>query len=444
MKEKIKNIKTKREKKNKEINLKNKKGITLIALIITIIVLLILAAVSIATLTGQNGILTRANDTKTNTEIAEEKEKVELSTTGALAKDNGNKIIERYLEYELNSYIGQRNTDYKLEKEGENFIVTYIKNNRSYIIYPNGEVVEEKNREGIKVGDYINYMPDKNMEGYNANKLNQDLTGSGNNTDTIIQDKLNWQVLRIYKDGSIDIVGSPTSQTIYFNGANGYNNGVTIMNDICKTLYSKGNIKARSIKYEDIDEWLTDDGKKIKNNYSDYENGPTYGHTQTYMSQRYYPNLYSQEIGSKIDSNMNGLTEGIDQEKGNSSGLNISDEGKENGYSQANLSLTATQTFWRIDINTDNLGEGYNALKTDKTYWVASRFVKNNLDYVRFGLRNVGNGIFSGYNLFHSGNPGNSGYNYALRPVITLEPNVEIIVSNDATNISKPHTISKY
>lgn len=37
--------------------LKEKKGITLIALVITIIVLLILAGVSIAMLTGDNGIL---------------------------------------------------------------------------------------------------------------------------------------------------------------------------------------------------------------------------------------------------------------------------------------------------------------------------------------------------------------------------------------------------
>jgi len=36
---------------------KTNKGITLIALVITIIILLILAAVSIATLTGENGIL---------------------------------------------------------------------------------------------------------------------------------------------------------------------------------------------------------------------------------------------------------------------------------------------------------------------------------------------------------------------------------------------------
>ena len=47
------------------------KGITLIALVITIIVLLILAAVSIATLTGENGILTQAENSKTKTTEAQ-------------------------------------------------------------------------------------------------------------------------------------------------------------------------------------------------------------------------------------------------------------------------------------------------------------------------------------------------------------------------------------
>lgn len=56
----------------------NAKGITLIALVITIIVLLILAAVSIATLTGENGILTQATEAKKQTEIAEAKEQAQL------------------------------------------------------------------------------------------------------------------------------------------------------------------------------------------------------------------------------------------------------------------------------------------------------------------------------------------------------------------------------
>ena len=51
-------------------NLKGKKGITLIALVITIIVLLILAGVSIAMLTGENGILAQAQKAKNETENA--------------------------------------------------------------------------------------------------------------------------------------------------------------------------------------------------------------------------------------------------------------------------------------------------------------------------------------------------------------------------------------
>ncbi len=46
--------------------MKNNNGITLIALVVTIIVLLILAGVSIAMLTGQNGILTNAKNAQEN------------------------------------------------------------------------------------------------------------------------------------------------------------------------------------------------------------------------------------------------------------------------------------------------------------------------------------------------------------------------------------------
>ena len=44
------------------LEIKQEKGITLIALAITIIVLLILAGVTIATLTGNTGILTKATE----------------------------------------------------------------------------------------------------------------------------------------------------------------------------------------------------------------------------------------------------------------------------------------------------------------------------------------------------------------------------------------------
>ena len=59
----------------------NQKGITLIALVITIIVLLILAGVSIAMLTGENGILSRATEAKEATRGGEVKETVTLAAT---------------------------------------------------------------------------------------------------------------------------------------------------------------------------------------------------------------------------------------------------------------------------------------------------------------------------------------------------------------------------
>ena len=47
-------------RKQIQINTDNNRGITLIALVITIIVLLILAGVTIATLTGENGLLRKS------------------------------------------------------------------------------------------------------------------------------------------------------------------------------------------------------------------------------------------------------------------------------------------------------------------------------------------------------------------------------------------------
>ena len=64
------------------------KGITLIALVITIVVLLILAGVSIAMLTGNNGILTQAQKSKQATEKAEQKEKEDLIKLEMLANNS--------------------------------------------------------------------------------------------------------------------------------------------------------------------------------------------------------------------------------------------------------------------------------------------------------------------------------------------------------------------
>ena len=91
--------------KNKVRNkLKATKGITLIALVITIIVLLILAAVSIATLTGENGILSKANTAKTETEKAGAKEKVQMAVMSSF--DDSGKLDYTQLKTNLDKVEG--------------------------------------------------------------------------------------------------------------------------------------------------------------------------------------------------------------------------------------------------------------------------------------------------------------------------------------------------
>ena len=125
-------------KGEKDKNMRNK-GITLIALVITIIVLLILAGVSIATLTEENGILTRANDSKTKTDIGEEKEAIGLAYNGVIADNLGDGVTAEQLENELqaNGYnVAAEEVDGKIK-------VTFgAPSNRVYAIDSNGNITQ--------------------------------------------------------------------------------------------------------------------------------------------------------------------------------------------------------------------------------------------------------------------------------------------------------------
>ena len=86
--------------------IKQKNGITLIALVITIIVLLILAGVSIAMLTGQNGILTQAQNAKTTTEDKSAEEKIKLAVMAARAQSEGALDADKLVAEITNNYGG--------------------------------------------------------------------------------------------------------------------------------------------------------------------------------------------------------------------------------------------------------------------------------------------------------------------------------------------------
>lgn len=81
-----------RKSKETKVFLKGKGGITLIALIVTIIVLLILSSISIAMLTGDNGIYDNAKNAKIATDAATTQEKIGLAVMAARI-ENRNKSV---------------------------------------------------------------------------------------------------------------------------------------------------------------------------------------------------------------------------------------------------------------------------------------------------------------------------------------------------------------
>ncbi len=103
---------------------KRQNAITLIALVITIIVLLILAGVSIAMLTGENGILNQAQEAKEQTEFKSAEEKVKLAIMGARADDGQMTVAELKTEvgYQGGSVTGDT-FPVEVQMDGHTFTV---------------------------------------------------------------------------------------------------------------------------------------------------------------------------------------------------------------------------------------------------------------------------------------------------------------------------------
>lgn len=142
---------------------KETRGITLIALVITIIVLLILAGVSIATLTGQNGILTRAQDAKTQTGVEGEKEEIQLAYAGAVAEKRGTGDITAS---DLNREFGTNGTNATAEDgtDGEITVTFDPPSNRVYTIDSNGNITEEGTSENPGGGQTGSVQPGEIVE----------------------------------------------------------------------------------------------------------------------------------------------------------------------------------------------------------------------------------------------------------------------------------------
>ena len=131
-------------------------GITLIALVITIIVLLILAGVSIAMLTGNNGILTQAKLAKENTANAKvEEERI-------LAKNN------EYINAQLGNIVPG---EYIKETKKDN----YMDRNGEYATIPAGFTISAiPDEQTISDGLVIYDIPENEVKGVDWTSKNDD------------------------------------------------------------------------------------------------------------------------------------------------------------------------------------------------------------------------------------------------------------------------------
>ena len=83
----------------------NQKGITLVALVITIIVLLILAGVTIASLSGDNGILNRGKEAKTKTNIQNAKDLINTEVTEHITEYYNTKYVNQQSAGNMGTYV---------------------------------------------------------------------------------------------------------------------------------------------------------------------------------------------------------------------------------------------------------------------------------------------------------------------------------------------------
>ena len=396
----MKGKETKMTKKQEEKQqAKNTRGITLIALVITIVVLLILAGVSIAMLTGQNGILTQAQKAKTETENAAANEAV---------------ILDEYNNI-LNNWVS-------------------------------GGTVSIP--EGLEIGSTVHYDPNGtySTDEEGRNPLSETYSGSTDNPDSISSssDEFNidtWKVFDI-NETTGEVILVPQSSTnsaggyIYLERAQGYNNGVKILNDVCSALYgdsSKG-ITARSINITDIEGKMTDTALQQAHNYSDAEApyGQQISNAYT-QANSYYPSIYAQEILNGVNGTQS--SSGIEMSEQTS----LIEPGENNGEIPGN-GLRPTQTFWYGDnsfmqsaFETASNGTSYYSLLmpdgSNTYYGVASRCVNTNSDACGFIMSYVYGGEMLVRNMFAS-NGNVSTPSYGLFPVVSLSS--ELISVNES------------
>ena len=137
--------------------LKRNKGITLVALIITIIILLILAFISTVTLTGNNGLLIRAQQSKDktiNSQIEENKILAEYQQKIDGVRNTDNEYIN--FKEKLIPFLQNKGLDIKFNSSDEE-ILDRITNLKTTQFIKIAENISSRYSINLNVPDYEKY-----------------------------------------------------------------------------------------------------------------------------------------------------------------------------------------------------------------------------------------------------------------------------------------------
>ena len=375
-----------------------------------------------------------------------------------------------------------KNGDYKFmitaTADGETITTPYTKNVNKYAL-----------RSGIEVGHYVTYIPPKNENA--AEKiysLSNNVSGYNSGTEqTLGQEYKTWRILNKNADGSLDIIpafykadlpeGTASFKAINFRDAKGYNNAVTILDDMCDYLYSYENkgITARSLDYDDIEKCMiegkddTQGLRKIRKYQKDAVANLTLdtrysiakdekNNTVTYANGRsWYPNIYKTQEGAGINiysktgeevSYGPGVWQkGEEREVEGSVIKAISESDKialstDNLKTQAN-NLTAKCTYYNDtikDTDFENSTKHNVIFGTGTAYWLASRCVNCDSNYATFRLRYVSSsGLYA--NILFGSNDRASNNGRRVCPVVHLGSDVQVTKSTQTNDKDHPHTV---
>ena len=320
-----------------------------------------------------------------------------------------------------------------------------------------------KKRKIPKVGEIVNYTPDIPSTGYD---LSTEKSGySKNQTIDGIYDPTTWKIMEVDENGNITkLFGVPSSSqsNVGFGKSTGYNNGVYLLNDICKSRYGNTSLgaTARSLNIEDIESRMNGAGIAARNANKGYSNQDIqYGTTKTCTgSYKKYPAIYAQEKYSGVDVSdvtaglqvIAGSVDATAQAKMNPNGKTQSEDvyttPTADTSKTASTTLTCTQTYYYFGNTPSSYFDDTNfhsmIFGTGTYFWLASRYVSchSRSSVVSFGLRNVDISGLNGFNLFDSF--GNSiSYSYRLAPVVSLGSGVQ--VKSGSGTVSYPYAIGK-